>query len=85
MGLMDPLYGIDVTRSDKMPYMVPDAEVTSVGILRNTNILGSSRKTSLHLASEGGSVEVVRSLLDEGVDVNQRDAGHRTALHLSSF
>jgi len=45
----------------------------------------SQRGTSLHLASEKGDLEAVLSLLDGGVDVNERDAFQSTALLLATF
>jgi len=43
------------------------------------------RRTSLHLASEQGDLETVRSLLNGGMDVNKRDASQETALLLAIF
>jgi ankyrin repeat protein len=81
MGVTNPLDGIDVTRFENR---VTTSE--SSGIVNPTNmpLPGGLTITSLHDASAEGSVEIVRSLLDQGVDVNQRDAYHRTALHMAS-
>jgi len=43
-----------------------------------------SQRTSLHLASGEGDLEVVLSLLDGGVDVNERNAFQETALLLAT-
>lgn len=40
--------------------------------------------TLLHTALIEGEIEIVRSLLEGGGDVNDRDAFHRTALTLAS-
>lgn len=40
--------------------------------------------TSLHTASEAGDVETVRSLLEGGADVKERDIYHQTAILLAS-
>ncbi|KAI9455695.1 ankyrin repeat-containing domain protein [Lactarius psammicola] len=39
---------------------------------------------SLHIASENGQLDIVRSLLDRGSDVNETDSYRGTALHVAS-
>ena len=39
---------------------------------------------SIHAASKDGQIDVLRSLLDHGSDIEQRDASHWTALSLAS-
>jgi ankyrin repeat protein len=41
-------------------------------------------KTTLHKAAEEGKAETVRSLLDQGEDVNSKNAGNKTALDLAT-
>jgi len=38
-------------------------------------------KVSLHAAVEEGSIDTVKSLLEQGVDINARDASNKTPLH----
>jgi ankyrin repeat protein len=46
--------------------------------------LSLHRGPSLHSASSDGNLKFVQSLLDGGVDVDDRDADHATALHIAS-
>src|SRR5260221_6343150 len=81
-GVMDLLDGMDM---DETPQnVVPSATLAAVGTAKNTNIPGGPMETSLHLASAEGNVEAVQSLLDKGVDVNERDSNHATALYMAS-
>jgi len=41
------------------------------------------QRTSLHIASQEGDLETVRSFLDRGVDINERNASQDTALLLA--
>ena len=43
-----------------------------------------TRQPSIHAATENGQVDVVRSLLDHGSDVDERDSSRRTALAVAS-
>jgi uncharacterized protein len=80
MGVADPLDGIDV-----IPVKNPDATLASPRIVKSTDIPGDHRNVSLLIASAEGNVEIVWSLLDQGTDVNQRNASHQTALHVASW
>lgn len=46
--------------------------------------LHTKRGTALHEAALCGKLDVVRTLLDAGVDLGARDAGHNTVLDLLS-
>jgi len=81
MGVMDPYDGMDINPLDKaQDNLVPDAPLSSVGIAKHRHPHGRLGPVSLHAACAKGSVEDVQSLLDQGVDINGRDAGHDTAL-----
>jgi ankyrin repeat protein/L-ascorbate metabolism protein UlaG (beta-lactamase superfamily) len=43
-----------------------------------------NEKTPLHFAAEGGSVEVIRFLLDRGADVNAPNVANETPLHYAT-
>ena len=53
--------------------------------LDEATTIPNQRRTSLHVASEEGDLETVRSLLDGGVDVNERNSSQDTALLLAMF
>lgn len=46
--------------------------------------LHTKRGTALHEAALCGKLDVVKTLLDAGVDLGARDAGHNTVLDLLS-
>jgi ankyrin repeat protein len=46
--------------------------------------LSKSQQPSIHTASENGQIDIVRSLLDHGSDVDERNASQRTALIVAS-
>src|SRR6266403_133503 len=56
----------------------------SLGYGNDVSIPEKSRK-SLHAASEAGHLEIVRSLLEDGADMNGRDKDHRTPLCCASL
>jgi ankyrin repeat protein len=41
-------------------------------------------QTALHRATENGHDEIIRILIENGIDVNARDVNGQTALHLAS-
>jgi ankyrin repeat protein len=85
MGVMDPCESMIVSPSNENAHdLVPDATPLSVGIVKHTNITGGLGVTSLLDACAEGNVEVVQSLLDEGANVNERNARHETALDVAS-
>jgi len=85
MGLKDPWDGMAVTQMDMdADNLVPHASLASVGIAKQSNIPDGLGRTSLYDASTEGDVEVVQLLLDQGADVNQRNALHETALDVAS-
>jgi ankyrin repeat protein len=63
--------------------VVPDATYTPVGISKDRHHHHRLNPTSLHAACEKGSVEDVQLLLDQGADINGRDANHDPALHVA--
>jgi ankyrin repeat protein len=85
MGVKDPWDGMAVTPIDMdADNLVLHTTLASVVIAEQANIPGGLDKTSLYDASARGDVEVVQLLLDQGADVNQRNARHITALHAAS-
>ena len=50
----------------------------------NVNATDDESSTALQLASQGGHSEIVEQLLIRGADINVRDLGHMTPLHLAS-
>ena len=81
MGVTDPFDGMGIDPLDQAPdNLVPDATFTSVGIAKHRHPHGKPSLNSLHDACAQGSVEDVWSLLDQGADINGRNAKHETAL-----
>ncbi len=64
------------------PDSLPDVERPTFGHGRSSNI--PERRSSLHAASEAGDLEIVRSLLEVGSRVNERDTYHWTPLMYAS-
>jgi ankyrin repeat protein len=83
MGVMDPGDAMDVIHPDQdRQNMHLNAASSSLGKKEHSNPLGSDGKVSLHSSSAlaEGNLDVLRSLLDHGADVNERDATHQTPL-----
>ena len=49
------------------------------------NLKSLDGKTPLMVAAEKGHVEVVKSLLDHGADINDEEVNGWTALHISAI
>lgn len=69
------LASLDTASQDSLPSVAR----SSLGHGSEPNI-PDERSTSLHDASDAGHIEIVRSLLEGGADVNERDIGHLTPL-----
>ncbi len=41
-------------------------------------------KNALHLAARNGHIDVVKILIEQGVDMNEQDKDRRNALHLAA-
>ena len=54
-----------------------------VARIAHTSALRDPRSTPLHLASQSGSLEVARLLLDNGADVNARNGGNKRPLDVA--
>ena len=81
MGVAAPFDGMDIDPLGKTPdTVVPDTTLTSVGIAKHRHPHGRLSLRSLHDGCAEGSVEDVQSLLDQGADINGRNAKHDTAL-----
>jgi len=81
MDVMDPSDRMDIDRLDNIPdNLVPDAALMSAGIAKDRHPHGRPSLSSLHDACAKGSVEDVQSLLDQGADINGRNAYHGTPL-----
>jgi len=65
-------------------HRTPPPGVTQSSIDRGIGANNSDKGISLCTASEEGYIETVRSLLDSGTDVNERDDIHRTPLFHAS-
>jgi ankyrin repeat protein len=70
---------LDTTSQDSLPSVARPSP--GYGNVPNVS---DERRTSLPAASEAGHLDIVRSLLDGGADVNERNASHRTPLHYAS-
>ena len=81
MGIMDPFDGVVIDPLDNSPNnLIPDAPLTSSGISKHIYPHGRPNPSSLHNACAEGAVEDVRSLLDQGADINERNAKHEAVL-----
>jgi len=87
MGAMDLGDAMDVILPDQdRQNMHLNAASSSLGEKKRSNPLGSDEKVSLHSSSAlaEGNLDVLRSLLEHGVDVNERNATHETPLFVVS-
>jgi len=84
MGIVVSQGLTDVTRSNTAP-QDPLPRVTQSSIDRGKGTNSSDKGTSLCTASKEGDIETVRSLLDSGTDVNERDDVHRTPVFYASW
>ncbi len=85
MGVTDPCDGMDINPLDKpSDGLVPDPTLTSVDIAKHKHPHGRPSPSSLHDACAEGSVEDVRSFLDQGANVNGLNANHNTPLYVAS-
>jgi ankyrin repeat protein len=81
MGVTDPCDGMVFDPFDKSPDTpVPDSTFISTGIAKRRQPDGSPCLISLHDACTKGNTEEMQSLLDQGANINGRDANHDTAL-----
>ena len=85
MGVMDSWDNMDVAPLEEMPRNLGTGAALSPGSAENTYTPGSVEGVSLHAASGEGNLDVVRSLLDNGVNVNERDGHHATPLYWASW
>jgi ankyrin repeat protein len=83
MGSLDSLPRIDLTALDTASHD-PLPPLVAQPSLGHTSV-GNERETSLHAASKGGNLDIVRSLIDDGADVNERDTNHQTPLHFAAW
>ena len=44
-----------------------------------------SGRAALHMAAQGGRVDVLQEILGRDVDVDAKDLGGETALHISAY
>ena len=83
MGVTDSQVLTDVTHSHTAPRdSLPQVAQLPIGHGEGTN--SSDKRTTLHAALEAGDVVTMRSLLDGGADVSQRDEFHRTLVYWAS-
>jgi len=52
-------------------------------MITNPSYIHYDGKTQLHLACKDGSIELVKELLNQGVEINKQDSDGLTALHLT--
>jgi len=60
------------------------AEYLIAGHPEHANALGGYARTPMHAAASGGHTKILSLLIEHGVDVECRDHGGNTALHLTS-
>ena len=76
--------GADVPSLDKsLQKLRSGASLSSLATVEHTHSPSHEGITSLFTASSEGNVDVVRSLLDSGADINERNLSHNTALHVA--
>ena len=74
--LLEQLYGLDKSRLKDILALLYKADKKS-----SRDLLG---RTVLHIMAENGQEDIVRLLLEHGVDTGVRDSQNRTALHLAA-
>ena len=84
MGIMDSWDGMDTAQLEERPQNLGADAALSPGSKENTYASDSVEGISLHTASQEGNLDVVRSLLGYGADVNGRSGRHQTPLYLAS-
>ncbi|KAI9457889.1 ankyrin repeat-containing domain protein [Russula earlei] len=79
-GGVDSEAPIDPTPLDELSQVPPpNSSQLSHGLWKSTDVVNET-KTSLHTALDDGNLESVRSLLDAGTDVNERNTSLQTPL-----
>ncbi|KAL2842053.1 hypothetical protein BJY01DRAFT_249287 [Aspergillus pseudoustus] len=65
-------------------YILARTKVSGTGAAARVDFVNYKGETELHVAAAAGHVEVVRSLLESGANINARSMGGRTALMLAA-